>query len=100
MRFASPQGFNSGTQFFDYLKMPLMCCGRGIFAPKMMSIGLHGRISGDRPVLPRLHDSWTILLASMISGSVDDLTLLALAEHFPPRIVDSSLSPVTLTAQL
>ena len=47
MRFASPQGFNSGTQFFDYLKDAFDVLYRdGSTAPKMMSIGLHGRISG------------------------------------------------------
>ncbi|WP_426195643.1 allantoinase PuuE [Massilia sp. DWR3-1-1] len=51
MRFAAMQGFNSGTQFFDYLKDAfdtLYAEGdpRGLDRPKMLSIGLHCRIAG------------------------------------------------------
>jgi allantoinase len=51
MRFAAMQGFNSGTQFFDYLKDAfdvLYAEGDpdGLNAPKMLSIGLHCRIVG------------------------------------------------------
>ncbi|MGH8122687.1 MAG: allantoinase PuuE [Rudaea sp.] len=51
MRFAAPQGFNSGTQFFDYLKDTFDVLWRegdpnGLDAPKMLSIGLHARIVG------------------------------------------------------
>jgi putative urate catabolism protein len=51
MRFATAQGFNSGTQFFDYLKDAfdvLYAEGdpAGLDAPKMLSIGLHSRIVG------------------------------------------------------
>ena len=51
MRFAAPQGFNSGTQFFDYLRDAfdvLFAEGdpNGLNAPKMLSIGLHCRIVG------------------------------------------------------
>ena len=47
MRFASPQGFNSGDQFFTYLKDSFdTLYEEGADAPKMMSIGLHCRIIG------------------------------------------------------
>jgi putative urate catabolism protein len=51
MRFAAAQGFNSGTQFFDYLKDAfdvLYAEGdpNGLNQPKMLSIGLHCRIVG------------------------------------------------------
>jgi urate oxidase len=48
MRFATPQGFNSGTQFFDYLKDSFDALyAEGLDgAPKMMSIGLHCRLIG------------------------------------------------------
>ena len=51
MRFATPQGFNSGEQFFGYLKDAfdtLYAEGdpQGLDAPKMLSIGLHCRIAG------------------------------------------------------
>ena len=45
MRFATPQGFNSGDQFYTYLKDAFdVLYAEG--APKMMSIGLHARIIG------------------------------------------------------
>lgn len=51
MRFATAQGFNSGTMFFDYLKDAfdtLYTEGdpAGLDAPKMLSVGLHARIVG------------------------------------------------------
>ncbi|HJV79960.1 allantoinase PuuE [Noviherbaspirillum sp.] len=51
MRFAAMQGFNSGTQFFDYLKDAFDVLYRegdpdGINRPKMMSVGLHCRLIG------------------------------------------------------
>ena len=51
MRFAAAQGFNSGTQFFDYLKDAfdvLYAEGdpNGLNQPKMLSIGLHCRLVG------------------------------------------------------
>ena len=51
MRFATAQGFNSGTQFFDYLKDSFDTLYRegdpsGLDAPKMLSVGLHARLSG------------------------------------------------------
>ena len=51
MRFAAPQGFNSGTQFFDYLRDAFDTLYRegdphGLDAPKMLSIGLHARLAG------------------------------------------------------
>ena len=47
MRFATPQGFNSGDQFFAYLKDSFdVLYAEGATAPKMMSIGLHCRLVG------------------------------------------------------
>jgi len=51
MRFATVQGFNSGTQFFDYLRDAfdsLYAEGdpAGLDRPKMLSIGLHARVIG------------------------------------------------------
>jgi peptidoglycan/xylan/chitin deacetylase (PgdA/CDA1 family) len=51
MRFAAMQGFNSGTQFFDYLKDAFDVLYRegdpnGLNQPKMLSIGLHCRLVG------------------------------------------------------
>lgn len=48
MRFATPQGFNTGEHFFQYLKDSFDCLyeegRRG--SPKMMSVGLHCRLVG------------------------------------------------------
>ncbi|WP_424948278.1 allantoinase PuuE [Candidatus Spongiihabitans sp.] len=47
MRFATPQGFNCGEQFFSYLKDTFDCLyDEGGNAPKMMSVGLHCRLAG------------------------------------------------------
>jgi|HubBroStandDraft_1064217.scaffolds.fasta_scaffold42347_2 allantoinase len=51
MRFATAQGFNSGTQFFEFLKSAfdaLYAEGDpgGLDAPKMLSVGLHCRLIG------------------------------------------------------
>lgn len=47
MRFATAQGFNSGEQFFTYLKDAFdLLYAEGETAPKMMSVGLHCRLSG------------------------------------------------------
>ena len=51
MRFATMQGFNSGDQFFAYLRDAFDTLyregdPRGLDAPKMLSIGLHCRLVG------------------------------------------------------
>jgi putative urate catabolism protein len=47
MRFATAQGFNSGQQFYDYLKDSFdLLYAEGGSKPKMMSIGLHCRLAG------------------------------------------------------
>ncbi len=48
MRFATPQGFNSGDQFYGYLKDSFdTLYQEGLDgAPKMMNIGLHCRLAG------------------------------------------------------
>lgn len=47
MRFATAQGFNSGDQFYAYLKDTFDVLYReGATTPRMMSIGLHCRLAG------------------------------------------------------
>ena len=47
MRFATAQGFNSGDQFFTYLKDSFdVLYAEGADRPKMMSVGLHCRLAG------------------------------------------------------
>ena len=46
-RFATPQGFKSGQQFFDYLKDTFdVLYTEGAEKPRMMSVGLHCRLAG------------------------------------------------------
>ncbi len=47
MRFATPQGFNSGEQFYTYLKDSFDCLyAEGSIRPRMLSVGLHCRLAG------------------------------------------------------
>ena len=47
MRFTTKQGFNSGEQFYTYLKDSFDTLYKeGKTAPKIMSIGLHCRLIG------------------------------------------------------
>jgi chitin deacetylase len=48
MRFATPQGFNSGDQFLAYLKdtFDVLYAEGAAGAPRMMSVGLHCRLVG------------------------------------------------------
>jgi len=48
MRFATPQGFNSGDQFYAYLKDSLdyLLAEGEAGSPKMLSVGLHCRLVG------------------------------------------------------
>lgn len=47
MRFATQQGFNSGEQFYQYLKDAFdVLYAEGESAPKMLSVGLHCRLAG------------------------------------------------------
>ena len=47
MRFVQPQGFNSGDQFYAYLKDAFdTLYEEGRRTPRMMSIGLHCRLAG------------------------------------------------------
>ncbi|MFM2422052.1 MAG: hypothetical protein RL291_582 [Pseudomonadota bacterium] len=47
MRFATPQGFNAGDQFYSYLKDSFdVLYAEGAERPKMLSVGLHCRLIG------------------------------------------------------
>ncbi|HXH01932.1 MAG TPA: allantoinase PuuE [Candidatus Competibacteraceae bacterium] len=47
MRFATPQGFNCGDQFFAYLRDAFdVLYAEGAESPKMLSIGMHCRLLG------------------------------------------------------
>lgn len=84
MRFATPQGFNSGDQFFAYLKDSFDVLYRegGEGRPAMMSIGLHCRLVG-RPgraaALARFLDYVQAHDGAWVA------TRLAIAEHWIRR---------------
>jgi peptidoglycan/xylan/chitin deacetylase (PgdA/CDA1 family) len=47
MRFATPQGFNTGQHFFEYLRDSFdVLYAEGEDHPKMLSIGMHCRLLG------------------------------------------------------
>jgi allantoinase len=47
MRFAAAQGFNSGEQFYQYLKDSFdVLYAEGTRMPRMLSVGLHCRLVG------------------------------------------------------
>ncbi|MBU6436306.1 MAG: allantoinase PuuE [Betaproteobacteria bacterium] len=47
MRFATPQGFNTGEQFYQYLKDSFdVLYAEGADAPRMLSVGMHCRLLG------------------------------------------------------
>lgn len=70
MRFATPQGFNSGDQFFTYLKDSFDVLYREgeEGAPKMMSIGLHCRLAGAPAAWRRWNVSSITCRATTRSG--------------------------------
>ena len=55
MRFATPQGFNTGEHFFAYLRDAFdTLYAEGEHAPKMLSVGLHCRLAGRPARIPAL----------------------------------------------
>ncbi|WP_018261012.1 allantoinase PuuE [Methylobacterium sp. WSM2598] len=98
MRFATPQGFNSGDQFFTYLKDTFdLLYAEGERAPKMMSVGLHCRLVG-RPgraaALARFLD--------YVAGHADVwvATRLDIARHWIRRHAPGDLAPSTMSPAL
>jgi putative urate catabolism protein len=80
MRFATPQGFNSGTQFFDYLKdsFDVLHAEGG----RMMSVGLHCRLAG-RPGRAAAVARFLDYVAGQENVWV--ATRVAIAEHWRER---------------
>jgi allantoinase len=97
MRFATPQGFNTGEHFFTYCKDAFdVLYAEGATRPKMLSIGLHARIIG-RPArfgaLARLVDHITAHDDVWVCRRMD------IARHwistFPPPAPPPPAAPVT-----
>ena len=91
MRFATPQGFNSGDQFFTYLKDSFDCfyAEGAAGAPKMMTVGLHcrlvgrpGRVQALRRFLDYVDDHDDVWIARRI-----DIARHWLETH-PPKALD------------
>ena len=103
MRFATPQGFNSGDQFFTYLKDSfdtLYAEGRE-GAAKMMSVGLHcrligrpGRVAALRRFLEYAQGHEGVWFARRIDIARH------WAEHHPPKRIPLAPSEMERTAFL
>jgi len=70
MKFGTPQGFNTGDDFFTYLRDSFdTLYAEGAEAPKMMSVGLHARLVGRRAGWPGSPASSTTSPSTIVSGS-------------------------------
>ena len=75
MKFGTPQGFNTGDDFFTYLRDAFdTLYAEGAEAPKMMSVGLHTRLVGRPGRLGGLAASSTTSPSMTASGSADAST--------------------------
>ncbi|RYH08518.1 allantoinase PuuE [Tropicimonas sp. IMCC6043] len=88
MRFATPQGFNTGDDFFAYLRDSFDClyAEGAAGAPKMLSIGLHCRLigrPGRLPGLERFLDHATSHDGVWFARRIDIAEHWA--AHYPPR---------------
>jgi OHCU decarboxylase len=95
MRFATPQGFNSGDQFHAYLKDTFdTLYAEGETAPKMMSVGLHCRIAG-RPgraaALARFLDYVASHESVWVARRID-IARHWIRRHRPSRLKPSAMS--------
>ena len=99
MRFATPQGFNSGDQFYAYLKDAFdVLYAEGGTAPKMLSIGLHCRLIG-RPA--RAACLARFLDYAMGHGNVWFATRLDIARHWIAKHApDGGWKPTALSRTL
>lgn len=100
MRFATPQGFNSGDQFFAYLKDTFdTLYAEGETAPKMMSVGLHCRLVG-RPgraaALARFLDYVASLERVWVARRID-IARHWIRHHQPYGLKPSAMSRAVFT---
>ncbi|MGY2047304.1 allantoinase PuuE [Methylobacterium sp. JK268] len=98
MRFATAQGFNSGDQFFAYLKDTFdLLYAEGERAPRMMSVGLHCRLVG-RPGRAAALARFLDYVAG--HGDVWVATRLDIARHWIRRHAPRDLKPSTMSPAL
>ena len=70
MRFVNAQGFSQGEDFFQYLKDSFdLLYAEGEASPKMMSVGLHCRLTAARAARRHWRASLTMPAAMTASGS-------------------------------
>ncbi|ACL60210.1 allantoinase PuuE [Methylobacterium nodulans] len=96
MRFATAQGFNSGDQFFTYLKDTFdLLYAEGAETPKMMSVGLHCRLVG-RPgraaALARFLDYVAEHPGVWVARRLD-IARHWIRQHAPRDLTPSTMSP-------
>ncbi|WP_342149665.1 allantoinase PuuE [Methylorubrum sp. SB2] len=96
MRFATPQGFNTGEHFFTYLRDTFDALyTEGATAPKMMSVGLHCRLVG-RPgriaAITRFLDHVAAHDGVWLTRRID------IARHWAERHPAPALKPSTMSA--
>lgn len=96
MRFATPQGFNTGEHFFTYLRDSFDALyAEGATTPKMMSVGLHCRLVG-RPgriaALARFLDHVAAHDGVWLARRID------IARHWTARHPAEALRPSTMSA--
>jgi OHCU decarboxylase len=98
MRFATPQGFNSGDQFFTYLKDTFdVLYAEGETAPRMMSVGLHCRLAG-RPGRAAALARFLDYVAS--HGNVWVARRIDIARHWIRHHRPADLKPSTMSRGL
>ena len=87
MRFATNQGFNSGDQFFTYLKDSFdILYVEGETAPRMMSVGLHCRLVGRPGRAAALARFLDYVQGHDGCGSVAALTSPTIGEYITPML--------------
>ncbi|WP_210484754.1 allantoinase PuuE [Microvirga antarctica] len=101
MRFATPQGFNSGDQFYAYLKDTFdTLYAEGDTSPRMMSVGLHCRLVG-RPgraaALARFLDYVAAHDNVWVARRID-VARHWLAHHRPASLLPSHMTAAVFTA--
>jgi OHCU decarboxylase len=100
MRFATAQGFNSGDQFFAYLRDSFdLLYAEGASAPKMLSVGLHCRLVG-RPgraaALARFLDHVRAHDGAWVATRLD-IARHWVREHRPADLKPGGMGPALLT---
>ena len=91
MRFAMPQGFSHGDEFFEYLRDAFdVMYDEGDERPAMMSVGMHCRLLGRPGASARCSAFWTISRNTTVCGSVAASTSPATGSRTIPTTADNT----------